>query len=121
MMVDEGEWPVVVGAAIEGLEGKTRDRVLVNDRLSNGVCRLRIGRFGEPVDFEFYRELIGRPVVIEHGWHDGEVWPFEQEEPPEAEAEGLMYYAYLLWISPPRDPPNTLRHPSTGSGCAQDA
>lgn len=57
VMVGERVWPVAVGEAVPGLRCGA-ERVLLNERLSNGWCNLRVERFGEAVDVEKYRYQV---------------------------------------------------------------
>jgi len=58
MLIDGRSWPEPVGAAIPDLKHGA-DRVLLNERLSNGICNLKVERFGEPVDVGRYRSQVG--------------------------------------------------------------
>jgi len=94
---------VVDEAVDEGLLLLMGLRVVENERLSNGVCRLKVARFGEDVDVDQLKRLIvniiGKEILFSTWvWNDGEVWPIEEPEKPK-EAEALMFYAYLVWRS----------------------
>jgi len=72
MLVDEKPWPVVVGEAVPGLKHGA-DRVIMNERLDNGICNLKVERFGEAVEVSRYKSQVAcDDVLIAHGETENE-------------------------------------------------
>ena len=75
------KWPHVIGRAMKISAGG--DVFKCNERLSSGACRMRIARFGEPVNVERYLTKItpsGGGDVFRLSWR-----------------RGTMYWLYLWW------------------------
>jgi len=62
MFVGSRTWPEIVGEAVPDLKHGA-DRVLLNERLSNGMCNLKVERFGEAVEVTRYKSQVACDVV----------------------------------------------------------
>lgn len=71
----------VVGEAVEMKENGTK--VLENERLRNGLCRLRLSRYGTPPSPPLSGTKMGGEKVLELRWRDEDV---------------PMFYLYLVWM-----------------------